>query len=114
MVIFNDPVPVENPALQAVLMALDTRTAPNAIWGQGVEIWGQCSATSGHQIGQSALCVCLNACVSPMSVIVIEKKPAKGTWTSLATQGRLWRPMHPFEVEGLLGAAGAKGGHSDH
>src|SRR6202007_732643 len=27
MVIFNDPVPVENPALQAVLMALDMRTA---------------------------------------------------------------------------------------
>ena len=27
MVIFNDPVPVENPALKAVLMALDMRTA---------------------------------------------------------------------------------------
>ena len=27
MVIFNDPVPVENPALQAVLMALDMRAA---------------------------------------------------------------------------------------
>jgi adenylate cyclase len=27
MVIFNDPVPVENPALQAVLMALETRDA---------------------------------------------------------------------------------------
>jgi class 3 adenylate cyclase len=31
MVIFNDPVPVENPALQAVLMALDMRTAIEAL-----------------------------------------------------------------------------------
>jgi GAF domain-containing protein len=31
MVIFNDPVPVENPALQAVLMALDMRTAIGAM-----------------------------------------------------------------------------------
>jgi adenylate cyclase len=27
MVVFNDPVPVENPALQAVLMALELRNA---------------------------------------------------------------------------------------
>jgi class 3 adenylate cyclase len=27
MVVFNDPVPVENPALQAVLMALEMREA---------------------------------------------------------------------------------------
>ena len=27
MVVFNDPVPVENPALQAVLMALEVRDA---------------------------------------------------------------------------------------
>src|SRR6516162_5010688 len=31
MVIFNDPVPAENPALQAVLMALDMRTAIGAM-----------------------------------------------------------------------------------
>jgi class 3 adenylate cyclase len=31
MVIFNDPVPVENPALQAVLMALDMRAAIEAL-----------------------------------------------------------------------------------
>ena len=31
MVIFNDPVPVENPALQAVLMALDVRDAIGAL-----------------------------------------------------------------------------------
>ena len=35
MVIFNDPVPVENPALQAVLMALDMRTAIAAM----IEKW---------------------------------------------------------------------------
>ena len=30
MVIFNDPVPVENPALQVVLMALEVRDAIGA------------------------------------------------------------------------------------
>jgi adenylate cyclase len=31
MVVFNDPVPVDNPALQAVLMALETRDAVGAL-----------------------------------------------------------------------------------
>jgi hypothetical protein len=31
MVVFNDPVPVENPALQAVLMALELRNALGAL-----------------------------------------------------------------------------------
>ena len=43
MVIFNDPVPVENPALQAVLMALDMRTA---IVGM-IEKW----RALGHDLG---------------------------------------------------------------
>ena len=43
MVIFNDPVPVENPALQAVLMALDMRTAIEALMGK----W----RLLGHDIG---------------------------------------------------------------
>jgi len=43
MVIFNDPVPVENPALQAVLMALDMR---NAIGGM-IEKW----RALGHDLG---------------------------------------------------------------
>jgi class 3 adenylate cyclase/putative methionine-R-sulfoxide reductase with GAF domain len=34
MVVFNDPVPVENPALQAVLMALDMRAAIGALTGK--------------------------------------------------------------------------------
>ena len=33
MVVFNDPVPVENPALQAVLMALEVREAIGALTG---------------------------------------------------------------------------------
>jgi adenylate cyclase len=42
MVVFNDPVPVENPALQAVLMALEMRTAIGALtatwhrWGHDI------------------------------------------------------------------------------
>jgi GAF domain-containing protein len=43
MVIFNDPVPVENPALQAVLMALDMRTAIEAL----MQKW----RILGHDIG---------------------------------------------------------------
>ena len=43
MVIFNDPIPVLNPALQAVRMALDTRTAIGAL----IEKWHRL----GHEIG---------------------------------------------------------------
>jgi class 3 adenylate cyclase len=43
MVIFNDPVPVENPALQAVLMALEMRTAIEALMAK----W----RLLGHDIG---------------------------------------------------------------
>jgi class 3 adenylate cyclase len=43
MVIFNDPVPVKNPALQAVLMALDMRSAIEAL----MEKW----RLLGHDIG---------------------------------------------------------------
>jgi len=43
MVIFNDPVPVENPALQAVLMALEMRTAIEAL----IEKW----RALGHDLG---------------------------------------------------------------
>jgi class 3 adenylate cyclase/putative methionine-R-sulfoxide reductase with GAF domain len=43
MVIFNDPVQVENPALQAVLMALDMRTAIGAM----IEKW----RLLGHDLG---------------------------------------------------------------
>jgi GAF domain-containing protein len=43
MVVFNDPVPVENPALQAVLMALEMRNAIGAL----TETWRRL----GHDIG---------------------------------------------------------------
>jgi class 3 adenylate cyclase len=43
MVVFNDPFPVLNPALQAVRMALDTRTAISAL----IEKWHRL----GHEIG---------------------------------------------------------------
>ena len=43
MVVFNDPVPVENPALQAVLMALEMRDAIGAL----TEKWHRL----GHDIG---------------------------------------------------------------
>ena len=43
MVVFNDPVPVENPALQAVLMALELRDAVGAL----TQTWSRL----GHEIG---------------------------------------------------------------
>jgi adenylate cyclase len=43
MVVFNDPIPVNNSALQAVLMAIDLRTAI----GKLVENWSKL----GHDIG---------------------------------------------------------------
>jgi adenylate cyclase len=43
MVVFNDPIPVDNPALQAVLMAIDMRTAI----GMLIEKWHKL----GHDIG---------------------------------------------------------------
>jgi GAF domain-containing protein len=43
MVVFNDPVPVENPALQAVLMALEVRDAIGALTAS----WSRL----GHEIG---------------------------------------------------------------
>ncbi len=47
MVILNDPVPVENPALQAVLMALDMRTAIAAL----IEKWRYLGHDLGFGIG---------------------------------------------------------------
>jgi adenylate cyclase len=43
MVVFNDPVPVEKPALQAVLMALEMRDAIGGLTGNWREL--------GHEIG---------------------------------------------------------------
>ena len=43
MVVFNDPIPVDNPALQAVLMAIDMRVAI----GELIEKWRRL----GHDIG---------------------------------------------------------------
>jgi class 3 adenylate cyclase len=47
MVIFNDPVPVENPALQAVLMALDMRSAIGGL----IERWRDLGHDLGFGIG---------------------------------------------------------------
>jgi class 3 adenylate cyclase/putative methionine-R-sulfoxide reductase with GAF domain len=47
MVVFNDPVPVDNPALRAVLMALETRGAMEAL----MEKWRQLGQHVGFGIG---------------------------------------------------------------
>jgi adenylate cyclase len=43
MVVFNDPIPIDNPALQAVLMAIEMRTAIGTL----IEKWRRL----GHDIG---------------------------------------------------------------
>ena len=43
MVVFNDPVPVDNPALQAVLMALEMRSVIGALTEKWLRL--------GHDIG---------------------------------------------------------------
>ena len=53
MVVFNDPVPVENPALQAVLMALEMRDAIGAL----TETWRRL----GHEIG-FGIGICARVC----------------------------------------------------
>ena len=47
MVMFNDPVPVENPALQAVLMALEMRDAIGAL----TDKWRRLGHDIGFEIG---------------------------------------------------------------
>jgi class 3 adenylate cyclase len=47
MVVFNDPVPVENPALQAILMALEVRDAIGAL----TETWRRLGHDLGFGIG---------------------------------------------------------------
>ena len=47
MVIFNDPVPVENPALRAVLMALEMRAAIGGL----IEKWRDLGHDLGFGIG---------------------------------------------------------------
>jgi class 3 adenylate cyclase/putative methionine-R-sulfoxide reductase with GAF domain len=47
MVVFNDPVPVDNPALQAALMALDMRTAIGAL----IDKWRDLGHDLGFGIG---------------------------------------------------------------
>ena len=47
MVVFNDPVPVENPALQAVLMALDMRTAIGGMMRNGAILVTTLASGSG-------------------------------------------------------------------
>ena len=44
MVVFNDPVPVDNPALRAVQMALETREAMGALTEKLASSWG-------HEVG---------------------------------------------------------------
>ena len=49
MVVFNDPVPVENPALQAVLMALEMRDAIGALTETGVASGTTLASASGSR-----------------------------------------------------------------
>ena len=67
MVVFNDPVPVENPALQAVLMALEMRDAIEAL----TDRWRRLGHDIGFGIGiahGSALSASRDTSIMPPSV----------------------------------------------
>ena len=51
MVVFNDPIPVDNPALQAVLMAIDMRAAIEVL----IEKWRKLGHDIGFGIGRTVL-----------------------------------------------------------
>jgi hypothetical protein len=56
MVVFNDPIPVDNPALQAVQMALEMRVAIGAL----TEKWRQLGHEIGFGIGLQAVQMALD------------------------------------------------------
>ena len=69
MVVFNDPIPVDNPALQAVLMAIDMRAAI----GELIEKWRNLDTTLALALGsrtdllRSAPSVLRDASITPPS-----------------------------------------------
>ena len=90
MVVFNDPVPVENPALQAVLMALEMRDAIGALtetWRR----WGTTLASgsaSRTALPRSAPSASRAASITPpsgrypMSPLGYAMKPSQGKYSS--------------------------------
>jgi hypothetical protein len=52
MVFFNDPIPVPNPALQAVHAALDMRTAIGSL----TEKWRRLGHELGFGVGSTRIC----------------------------------------------------------
>ena len=52
MAVFNDPVPVDNPALRAVRMALETREAMGAL----VQKWRELGHDVGFGVGIARIC----------------------------------------------------------
>jgi hypothetical protein len=85
MVVFNDPVPVEKPALQAVLMALEVRnaigalTAPGAASGTRLDLASASRTDLRHSV-QSALKVASTMPLSvlcPMSPPVFAMRPSQ-------------------------------------
>jgi len=55
MVVFNDPVPVENPPLQAVLMALELRGAIRELSDRKRELWHNVGFGIGIEHGYATL-----------------------------------------------------------
>ena len=67
MVVFNDPVPVENPALQAVLMALEMRAAIGGLTGVGWDTTLVSASASITVSPRSALSALKDASTMPPS-----------------------------------------------
>jgi hypothetical protein len=86
MVVFNDPIPVDKPALQAVLMAIDMRAAI----GELIEKWRKLVTTLASALGsrtdlpRSAPSALKDVSItplserSPMSPLGFATKPSPG------------------------------------
>ena len=90
MVVFNDPVPVENPALQAVLMALELREAIGALTEPGVASGTTLASASALRTGLRRLAPSASRAGSimplsapyPMSPLGFAMRPSLGKSSS--------------------------------
>ena len=92
MVVFNDPVPVENPALQAVLMALEVRDAIGALtekWRRSGDTTLASASASRTALRRSAPSASRAASTMPQSgpfptsPLAFAMKPSRGKSSSV-------------------------------
>ena len=89
MVVFNDPVPAENPALQAVLMALEVREAIGAL----TETWRRWGHDIGFGIGKPPPGRRRISRIPPRAIIV------HGRPTSIRLEAAFWQMLREVAMQ---------------